>query len=294
MMKINKYGLALSLMGVSAPLFAVEIIVTEGVPQEVKPLWELGVGAGVLLAPDYPTSSEQHLRAIALPYIVYRGNVIRIGDGQTARVVAFDSDRVELDMSFAAAFDAASEHNQLRQGMPDLDYMFQIGPQMKIKLADFLFDDTSLGSLTLSLQARGVFSTDLGRIDHHGYVFEPMLQYKHFGFLSPKLDATISLKPQWASRQLHEYFFEVRPDYATATRQVYRSDGGYFGTGLNLYASYRVNEKFIGFFGVQTTSHHGAANANSPLYEKDFTVGFGAGFILKLFTSNRMVADAKE
>lgn len=289
-MKIFRTCLVLSIIWINSLLFAAEIIAPKDAPEEVKPLWELGFGAGALHTPDYPTSSKKHVRAIALPYIVYRGDVLRIGDGQTARAVAFDNDRIELDISFAAAFDADSEDNELRRGMPDLDYMFQIGPQMKVSLTDFIFDDASHGSLTLALQARGVFSSDLRSIDQHGYVFEPMLQYKHFGFLSPRLDTTISLKPQWASSQLHEYFFDVKSDYVTAGRSEYRSDGGYFGTGLNLYASYRVNEKFSGFIGVQSMSHHGAANENSPLYEKDFTVGFGAGFILKFFASKRTVA----
>ena len=272
-------------------VFAAEVIAPEESPKEIKPLWELGIGAGTLYGPDYPSSSQSQLRAIALPYVVYRGNILRIGDGQAVRAVAFDNDRVELDLSFAAAFDADSEDNELRQGMPDLDYLFQIGPQMKIGLADFIFKDESLGELTLALQARGVFSTDLSSIDHHGYVFEPMLQYKHTGYLTPKLDLTISLKPQWTSSQLHEYFFDVKSNYVTADRPQYFSDGGYFGTGLNLYASYQFNETLRGFFGVQSTSHHGATNDQSPLFEEDFTIGFGAGFILKFFESKRTVAE---
>src|SRR5690606_1948748 len=50
-----------------------------------EPLWELGFGAGALHAPDYPGSSEKHLRGLALPYVVYRGDIFRLGDGQTAR-----------------------------------------------------------------------------------------------------------------------------------------------------------------------------------------------------------------
>jgi outer membrane protein len=291
MMKFSKTCFVLSIIWVSTQLFATEIIAPEDAPKEVKPLWELGLGAGALHTPDYPSSSQKQVRAIALPYVVYRGDVLRIGDGQAVRAVAFDNDRIELDISFAAAFDADSEDNELRRGMPDLDYMFQIGPQMKIGLVDFIFDDESLGALTLALQARGVFSTDLGSLDQHGFVFEPMLQYKHIGFLSPRLDMTISLQPQWASSQLHEYFFDVKSNFVTAGRSEYRSVGGYFGTGLNLYASYRVNEKLRGFIGVQSTSHHGAANERSPLYEQNFTLGFGAGVILKLFADKRTVTE---
>lgn len=268
-------------------LWAAENVASGNAGNETEPLWELGFGAGVLHVPGYPGSAANQVRALALPSVVYRGDILRIGDGQTVRAVAFESNRIELDLSFAAAFNADTRAGELREGMPDLDYIFQVGPQVKIDLANVIFPDQTTGDLTLALQARGVFSTDLGRIDHHGYVFEPMLQYKHTNFLVPELEATLSLKPQWASRGLHAYFFEVAPDFVKPGRPAYRARSGYFGTGLNLYASYRFSSRFNAFFGVQTTSHHGAANTASPLYEKDFTIGFGAGLILNLFASSR-------
>lgn len=254
---------------------------------EEKPLWELGVGVGVLFAPDYPTSSERHVRGLGLPYIIYRGEVFRMGDGQNARAVAFENERLELDLSFSAAFDADSEDNENRSGMPDLDFMFQIGPQLTIKLADYAFADSSRSELKLALQARSVFSSDLSRIDQRGYVFEPMLQYKHYGFINPELEATVSLRPLWASEKLHAYFFDVGPEFVTPQRAAFEAKSGYFGTGLNFYGSYRVNEKGRLFFGIQTSSHHGAANSRSPLHEKDFTFGFGAGFIWLLLASEK-------
>ena len=256
---------------------------------EQKPRWELGAGAGMLYAPDYPGSSEHHLRGLALPYIIYRGDVFRLGDGQTARAVAFETNRLEFNLSFDAAFDADSENNELREGMDDLDFMFQLGPQLSIRLADFTFTDDSRSELFLALQTRAVFSSDLKRIDQRGYVFEPMLRYKHYGLLSPKLDATISLRPLWASQQLHAYFFDVEPRFATLERPEYEADAGYFGTGLNFYASYQMTEKASVFFGTQTTSLHGAANRDSPLHQKDLTVAFGAGLVWTFLASKKLV-----
>ncbi len=253
------------------------------------PLWELGFGAGTLYGPDYPASSESHLRGLALPYIIYRGDIFRIGDGQTARAVAYESSRLELDLSFAAAFDAKSDDNEMRIGMDDLDFMFQIGPQATIHLLEHDYADDSRGELLLALQARSVFSSDLSRIDQRGYVFEPMLRYRHSDFLVPKLDFTVSLRPMWATARLHSYFYDVDPEFVRPDREAYVADGGYFGTGLNFYANYRINDQFSTFFGIQTTSHHGAANRDSPLHEKDFTAAFGAGFVWSLFSSSQMV-----
>ena len=255
-----------------------------------RPLWEIGVGAGARYGPDYPGSSESRVRGLALPVVIYRGEIFRLGDGQAARAIAFENERIELDLSFDAAFDADSEQNDRRSGMPDLDYLFQLGPQLKINLQELRFADDSFARLTLALQARSVFSTDLSGIEHRGYVFEPMVRYRHYGWLHPNLDATLSIRPLWASAQLHEYFFDVRPEFVTVARPLYESRGGYFGTGINFLGSYRVDEKLSVFAGIQTTSHHGAANADSPLFERKFTTGFTAGFVWYLRNSQRMVS----
>ncbi len=91
-----------------------------------KPLWELGLGGGVLMQPQYPASDKYQTRSLGLPYVVYRGDILRIGDGGAARAVALDNGKVELSLSFAAAFDADSEGNPLRESMPDLDFIFEV------------------------------------------------------------------------------------------------------------------------------------------------------------------------
>lgn len=270
--------------------FSLPAAVSAAEPLQQKPLWELGFGAGSLYAPDYPAASERRLRSLALPYIVYRGEVFRMGDGQSARAVAFANNRVELDLSIDAAFDADSEENALRSGMPDLDYMVQVGPQLTVKLKDFQFAQNGTGALVLALQARAVLSSDLRSIDQQGYVFEPMLRYRQYGLLSPDFDLTVSVKPLWASADLHAYFYDVAPRYVRTDRPAFRSDKGYFGTDVNFYGSYRLNAKASLFLGLQTTFQQGAVNADSPLFKKRFTAGMGAGFIYKPWISERLVA----
>jgi MipA family protein len=264
---------------------------TEAEPVMVeKPLWELGFGAGAFISqPQYPGSSETQTRGLGLPYIIYRGDVLRIGDGQAARAVTAENEFYEVSLSFDAAFDADSEGNQLRQGMPDLDFIFEVGPQVIFKLQNFTFRDNSRSELQLSLQARAAFSTDFSRIDHRGYVFEPMLRYRHYGLFRPEFEGTLSIRPVWATRDLHAYFFDVAPQYVNSERSVFRSDAGYFGTGINFSGTWHLNEKARIFTGIQTTFHNGAVNRNSPLYEEDFTVGFALGFIWSFLESKQTV-----
>jgi len=258
-------------------------------PLEELPLWELGFGAGVLHTPDYPSSSESRTRAIALPYMVYRGDVLRMGDGQAARAVAAESSRFELSMSFDAAFDARSDRNDLREGMPDLDFLFEVGPQLRLKLGSYEFNDKGYGELDLALQARAVFSTDFSGIDHQGYVAEPMLRYRHWGLLWPELETNFSLRPIWADRQLHDFFYGVAAEFVTDDRPAYEASDGYFGTQLSLFARWNFTDRFQVFGGTQIISHQDAANRESPLFEKDYTINFGGGFIWSVFDSKRTV-----
>tara|TARA_R110002072_G_scaffold142853_2_gene288545 strand:+ start:3543 stop:4424 length:882 start_codon:yes stop_codon:yes gene_type:complete len=256
---------------------------------EEKPLWELGLGAGALLQPQYPSSSETQTRGLGLPYVVYRGDVLRIGDGQSARAVAAENSLYEISLSFNAAFDSDSEGNQRRQGMPDLDFVFEIGPQVMFKLGNYAFSDNSRSELQLLLQTRAAFSTDFGSIDHRGYVFEPMLRYKHYGLFAPEFDGTISVRPVWATRDLHAYFFDVTPQYADLNRREYQATSGYFGTGVNFSGTWHLNDQARIFLSLQTTFHSGAANRASPLFEDNFTAGLGVGFIWSFMESKRTV-----
>jgi len=277
-----------SLFRLMPGLFIVASVAAEP-PIEELPLWELGFGAGVLHTPDYPSSSERSTRAIALPYMVYRGNVFRLGDGQAARAVAAESARFELSMSFDAAFDARSDRNELREGMPDLDFLFEVGPQLRLKLGRYVFKDNGHGELDLALQARAAFSTDFKGIDHQGYVAEPMLRYRHWGLLWPQLETNVSLRPIWADRQLQDFFYGVAPEFVTAERPLFESEEGYFGTQLSLFARWHFTDRLQVFGGTQIVSHQGAANRDSPLFEKDYTVNVGGGFLWSVFDSKRTV-----
>lgn len=279
--------LAAAATGLGGVAYAAEA--TEEPVMIEKPLWELGVGAGALIQPHYPSSDEYQVRGLGLPYVVYRGDILRIGDGQLARAVAAENSNYELSLSFDAAFDAESEGNETREGMPDLDFIFEVGPQLIFHLKKFEFSDTSRSDLQLSLQARAAFSTDFEGMDHYGYVFEPMLRYKHYGLFHPQLEGTLSLKPLWATRDVHGYFYDVSNEFSTANRTTYRARGGYFGTGLDFTGTWHINEKARMFIGIQTNFYQGAENSQSPLFEKKFNAGFAVGLIWSLVESKRMV-----
>jgi len=68
--------------------------------REALPLWEVGVAAAGVSQQAYPGSDQQARRAFALPYLIYRGKLLR-ADGDGAGVRAVRTESFELDVSFA-------------------------------------------------------------------------------------------------------------------------------------------------------------------------------------------------
>ena len=80
--------------------------------------------------PDYPAADQTTVRAIALPYLVYRGDFWRVGGEDNRGAVSgrfWKDDRFEFDVTLSAAFPVDSGENDARRDMPDLDFLFGIG-----------------------------------------------------------------------------------------------------------------------------------------------------------------------
>lgn len=252
---------------------------------EKQPLWEVGVGGGMIEVPSYPASGERNFVALALPYAIYRGDIFRVGGQGGARAVFVEKNDFELDVSFSGAFSAESEDNTVREGMPELDYMFEVGPQLIYKIKDISFKGGGNARLNARMQARAVFSTDFGRIDARGYVFEPTIRYQQRGVFLPDTGFSLAARMTWGTEKLHDYFYEVDPVYETEFRPAYNAKGGYLGTEISAGLAFPVIKNLRGFFGASVQFNKGSANENSPLYEKDVTYSFGVGFVWRAYKS---------
>ena len=77
------------------------------------PLWEVGgVGFGVSQQ-AYPGADQQVQRALALPYVIYRGRYLR-ADSETAGLRAVKTPRYELDVGVAGSFGSSSNGIEAR------------------------------------------------------------------------------------------------------------------------------------------------------------------------------------
>ncbi|MFZ2948776.1 MAG: MipA/OmpV family protein [Desulfuromonadaceae bacterium] len=274
---------SLAAIAVIAFLLGVEAEAQDASPgrKPAKPLWELAVAAGGSYSPDYPAADKNSLHGLALPYVIYRGDILRLGTDSIAKGVFIDTDYTELNVSMAAAFNANSNDNDARRGMPDLDYLVEIGPQLKIRFGEFCG-----GRAELQLPVRAVLSTDFGRIDHRGYLFNPKFSYARENIFNSGIDMNSTIGSSFATEKLHTYFYRVEPRFATPARPAYEADGGYLGSALTAGLSYGITDRLRAYVGGQAGYYGGAANESSPLFRRKVNSSIHAGFTWSIYQSD--------
>jgi outer membrane scaffolding protein for murein synthesis (MipA/OmpV family) len=249
-------------------------------PLQAEPLpkWELGLGATAFALPDYRGSDERRGYLWPLPFLVYRGESVRV-DRQGVRGVFFESDRVQLDFSLSGTPPVDSSKNQARQGMPDLDPTIEIGPLVNATL----FRDREAGTqLDLRLPLRAVIATDFSHAHSAGWVFQPTLALNlrpQFG--GGRWNLGVNTGPIFASGKYHEYYYGVDPQFATPDRPAYSARGGYSGWMGLVSLSRRYGKLWIGGF-ARYDALSGAVFEDSPLVRRNssWMAGVAAAWIV--------------
>jgi outer membrane scaffolding protein for murein synthesis (MipA/OmpV family) len=249
-----------------------------------QPLWELGLAGGVVSTPSYPGAADRETRGLAIPLVIYRGKVFRSDQsGIGARV--FRSDAAELDIGLAASLPARSDDVAARAGMPDLGALAEFGPRLKLRLARF----DARSSLRAELPLRSVMEVRSG-VRHQGYTFEPRLVYERRSADGKWLFDT-HLAAVVGDARINRYFYEVRPEYATATRPAYTADAGLILVRAGVFAARRVNPDLRVYGFLRAENYGVGSNRNSPLHLRDngLSAGFGLSWTIK--RSTRLTSD---
>ncbi len=234
------------------------------------PLWELGVGIGGQLLPDYRGSDRYRSLAAPFPMFRYRGDFLKVDD-ENVRGEFFNSDRLQLNVSADTSFVIGADDNRLREGMPDLLPAFEIGPSLIVTLSD----EDSSGDWTLHLPLRIIGATDLTKAESVGLVFNPYIAYERkqwwggwnwltrFGLL-------------FGDSDYHNYYYAVESKYANAQRLAFELGSGYSGAIVKLSLRKRLGQLWMG----GTVRYDYMANAEfnaSPLLERESSFGLTLG-----------------
>lgn len=252
-----------------------------------KPKWEIGLAGGAGWSHHYPGADQGSSAAAVIPFVIYRTEHVRLGEGGLVTGRLLETKRVEITASIRGSLPAHSKDNRAREGMPDLDTLVEIGPQVVFNLTE----PNDVDSLSLKFPVRAVFSTDFSNLKYRGLVFQPRLAYSRDKLFDTRLDASVSVGPIFATDELMDYFYDVPPQFATPTRPAYEARGGYMGTDLTMGVSYPVTDRFKLLLGGEVSYLGGNANEDSPLFRQRVNYRVGIGFSWKIFVSKTMVPD---
>jgi len=233
-----------------------------------QPLWEIGAFAFGVSQQAYPGADEQVNRALALPYVVYRGKFFR-ADGETAGLRAVKAQRYEIDIGAGASFGTRSDEISVRRGMPNLGTLVEFGPRIKWNLGSEL----PASQWRLELPLRGVFDlNDQGQ--YRGLAFEPRVVFQRrnqFGW-----SYSARLGGIFADSELASSFYSVLPSQSLPDRAAYAAKGGLVSLRLSASFSKSLSPdwRLFGFARIDDVSQ--SANRDSPLIKRD--IGASAGF----------------
>ncbi len=255
------------------------------IPEEL-PLWEAGIGFTGLTIPDYRGSNEQHGYILPLPYLIYRGEMIR-SDRKGVYGRLFQSERIELDISLDAGVPVSSGRNSARFGMPDLDPMIQFGPVLEWCLVK---DCAANMAAQFRFPVRAALATDLSRIRGIGFVSNPYINID-FIDIGPGGGWNIGFAfgPVFATERFNDYYYRVSTMYAVpGIREAYDAGSGYSGAFLVLALSKRYDHWWFGSF-VRYDNLTGAVFERSPLVKTSHAVMAGFGIVWVFGQSTTLV-----
>lgn len=249
-------------------------------------LWELRLAAFGRHAPVYPGAADSDLTLLPIPIPVYRGSFLNFGENldQVARGEITETRRLRLGIDLDFTFGEDSADIAVRQGMPDLDFMFEIGPELEIKLDNRTPEQ---GEFFLAFQLRAGVSFDGADPSSQGFLLNPEIEYRRDQVFGGDNLLSLRWKPTWASEDFMDYYYEVDPAFATLERPAYDATGGFLGSRFTAALTRQINENLI--FGISASYYmnSGAENELSLLYLDDTGASIQAAFVWTLYESER-------
>jgi len=248
------------------------------------PLWELGVGAAGISQQAYPGSDQQARRALVLPYLIYRGKLLR-ADGNGAGLRAVRTEGFELDVSFAGSLSSGSETLRAREGMARLGTLLEAGPVARW----FPNGRSARDRITVELPLRAVFEArNLSR--HRGFSLEPEIGIQRradsgrWGY-GARVGALVG------DRRLGATFYEVTPGDARPDRPAFEGRAGLISWRLGANLSMNVTPDLRVYAFGRLDSVAGAVNRASPLVRQTTGASYGIGLAYTLTRSTARASD---
>ena len=244
-------------------------------PKEPLPLWEIGLVGIAAYQPAYPGSDQDLARVRVLPFGIYRGSLLR-ADGNGIGLRAFRSPRFEWDVSGSGSFGSSANKVHIREGMPSIGTLVEIGPALKVNLGDLVDPKRDRHLTALEIPVRAVFDVNDG-FAHRGWTFEPRLS--HTAWTGQSFALVVSASTLFANRSLNHLYYGVDAPYATLDRPAYDARAGLIATRLSASLRHRIGPTLRLQYFAQLETVRGAANEASPLVRSKQDAGIGVSLL---------------
>jgi len=250
-------------------------------------LWEVGLFGGAARLPHYRGSDEYSLYVLPLPYLIYRGEILK-ADREGLKGIFWKSDHWETGLSLSGNPPVDGD-NKAREGMPELGAIVEFGPMLQY----FITDRKNPNPLFMTAAARAAISVDTDDLgmDYQGLSGGLKAVYRNRSWLQDQgiaLGAAASI--DFADQDYNSYFYEVDQAYATASRPAYRADGGYAGFSFSMNASKKITERWaIGAY-YRWDNISGAVYSDSPLVKTENNHIIGCALIWNIHRSEEKVS----
>lgn len=239
------------------------------------PLWEAGLFAAGITQPAYPGADEGASLLLGLPFVIYRGEYLRIDRGSVG-VRAIKTPRTEVDIGFGASLGSRAEDIEARRGMDDLGMLLEFGPRLKINLGDV---SEGQSSSRIQLPVRAVFDVN-DHFKYRGIAYE--LQWVTDMEFPSDWNVTSNLGAVFGDQQLADTFYRVAPGEATSVRPAYNARSGLIALRATVLASrlFTPDMRIVSY--LRFDSVQAGANHASPLVRRDtgWTIGLGLAWTL--------------
>ena len=252
-------------------------------PKEPLPLWEIGAVAIAADQPAYPGSDQNLARLRILPYGIYRGSLLR-ADGNGIGLRALRTERFEWDVSASGAFGSSANRVRVRQGMPAIGTLVEVGPALKINLGDLVDPRRDRHLTQLEIPVRAVFDVNDG-FAHRGWTFEPRLS--HTAWTGDSFALVVTAGALVADRALAHLYYGVDAPYATPARPAYDARAGLVAMRLGAGLRHRISPTLRLQYFAQLETVRGAANEASPLVRSRQDAGIGVSLLWGVWHSDR-------
>jgi outer membrane protein len=250
--------------------------------QKSEAIIEIGIGAFSVHLPQYLGSDQSDSYVVPLPYFYYLDDDFKVDRNQFTGKLWQDNN-FYLDLSASAGLKVNSEDNTSRIDMPDLDWVFELGPSIKYYLTG---DPQKSSYLYAEFFTRKATATDFSSFTNVGWRYGPSITYQQ-AFSSHWInqgkglfELTTRANINFSDSRYINYYYGVSPLYQKKSRQAYQSDGGYAGSDISVGLTYKVNDWWLGGF-ARYYYLSGAEYEASPLVKQqsNWSLGFGVAWI---------------